>query len=215
MVYLFRQADYKCEDFLIFLPGGSYFAFTDQWVSKLHCLSALQRSYRAPGAQTSLPSPASKLGSSFSNNQVWACVPGTEGKQPKSGTLQSTIYSNATAVAMPPQAPALPQEEPCQAWCGVQDRAACLLPGVLCSAGEFEGEWELGSERPQQKKTGSQSQKLHCMNRDGLYRLSLLKSSACKSGYGGSSHDISFSCCLSAALCFHLTERGTTAFEAV
>lgn len=62
MAYLFRQAEYKCENFLIFLPGARYLATTDQWVSKLHCLSALQRSYIAPSAQTYLPSAASKLG---------------------------------------------------------------------------------------------------------------------------------------------------------
>lgn len=52
---LFRQAAYKCEDFLIF------YLSINQKVSKAHCRSALQRPHRAPNASTSLPSSASKI----------------------------------------------------------------------------------------------------------------------------------------------------------
>lgn len=132
--YLFRQAQYKCENFLIHLSCGKYLASTDQWVSKLHCLSALQRSYRALSSPGTLPSSASNLGVLLQQQPRWSMfVPRTEGKQPKSGALQSTINSNAAAVLMPSWAPTPSQEEPCQAWCDVQDHAAYLLPGVLCS----------------------------------------------------------------------------------
>ena len=97
-------------------------------------------SYRGPSAQTSLPSSASKLGVLFQQQlRGSTCAPGTEEKQPKSGALQSVIYSKATAVVTTSQSPTLSQEDPCQAWHGVQDHAACLLPGILCSGRRIWG----------------------------------------------------------------------------
>lgn len=88
----------------ILLPSRRYLASTDQWVSKLHCLSALQKSYRIPSVQISLSSSASKPGVLLQQQQRGsACMPGTEEKQPKSGALQSVISSNATALVMPSQ----------------------------------------------------------------------------------------------------------------
>lgn len=132
MACFFRQAEHKCQDFMIFLPGGNHLASTDQRISKLCCPSALQRSSRDPSSGTTISSFASKPGILLLQ-QPRGSTQAPE-KKKKKGVLESAINSSITAVTVPSQYPVLLQET-CQAQTGVQD-----LPVVIFSGRRIGGE---------------------------------------------------------------------------
>lgn len=114
--------------FWFFLLGGRHLVSTYQWVSKLHCLSALQRSYRAPSAQASLPTSASKLGYLLQQQPRGSMCARDRGKagkircSPVNHLLKCYSSSNALLSLYPLPGGALPS----MTWCA----GPCCLPAT-------------------------------------------------------------------------------------
>lgn len=170
MACFFRQAEHKCQDFMIFLPGGNHLASTDQRISKMCCPSALQRSSRDPSSGTTISSFASKPGILLLQQPRGSTqVPEKKKKKKRWSPISHQFKHYSSNSALPIPCP-LAGDLPSTSWC----------TGPAC--GHFlwkkDWRWKLAGERPQQRPRAT-----NCpANHPCFYRLLVLKSSACEFG---------------------------------